>query len=512
MSNNGIASTDGSRRRLLALLWALGAAAVSANLGATGALGEIRVNSTHAYSIDASTAISVDGVPIDAAQLVALGTGFNAQVNASNAGPGASGGTASRIALRNLLKGPVTSLDPLSVLNQPISTNADTVMRDVPGNDLANIALGDNLEISGYFDANQSVVAARVHLRAGGLDGWKLSGLVSGLSGEQFQIGTQVVSFAGVTPLACIPAFQDGQFVEIEALANATYTPASTLSLVTSIQCEDVNLTAPPGTTLVSVEGIVSAIPDPLPDPAAFSMLGIEVMATAQTEYRGGAADDLDAGVRLEVTGFYDATLATILAQEVRFVQAQVRFEAPVAVADVVAGESITIMGNAATFTAQTRDQDGIAANGLTQPTQVQVRGLIDSAGQISVTRVRDRGNPDPTDLRLRGPITSASAPNLLLLGITVDTGNAVFRDASNVLITSDAFFAQALPGVIVETETETASYNPATQTFAPTQVKLVDAGLPPAPARAHGNGAAAISRGTVTLLGSDMIFGAGFE
>lgn len=512
MRGTGTSTFGGVHRRCLSLLCALGAIAAGADLGATGAVGAISINTTHRYDIEATTAISVDGAPIDAAQLRALGAGFSAQVNAVNAGPGANGGTATEIGLRNLLKGPITNLDPLSVLNQPITTSADTVLRDVPGNDLANLVLGDHLEVSGQLDANNSIVATRVRFRAGGADGWKLSGLVSALAGEQFSIGTQGVDFAGIAPTACLPTLQNGQFVEIAALANAAYTPASTLGLVTSIECEDLLLTAPPGTTLVSVEGIVSAIPDPLPDPAAFSMLGVDVVATAQTEYRGGAADDLDAGVRVEVTGFHDAALQTLLAQEIRFVQAQVRFEAPLAVADVLAGESITIMGNTATFSPQTRDADGIAAAGLAQPTQVEVRGLIDSAGQISVTRVRDRGNPDPTDVRLRGPITSASAPTLLLLGVSVETSAAVFRDAGNALISAEAFFAQALPGVIVETETETDSYNPVTHTFVPSQVKLVDAGLPPAAANAKGSVAAAISSGTVTLLGDDRIFGAGFE
>lgn len=505
-------TTSGSRRRHLVLFWALTTACASSNLGAAGALGEISINDAHSYDIETTTAITLDGAAIDVTQLVELGAGFNAQINAVNVGPNANGGTANQIALRNLVKGPVTSLDPLSVLNQPITSNADTVLRDVPGNDLANVALGDDLEVSGYLDANNSIVAARIRFRAGGLDGWKLSGLVSGLAGEQFAIGTQPVNFAGITPTACVPAFQNGQFVEIAALANAGYTPASTLNQVTTIHCEDANLTAPPGTTLVSVEGIVSAIPEPLPDPAAFSMLGVDVIATAQTEYRGGAADDLDAGVRLEVTGFHDAGLATILAQEIRFVQAQVGFEAPVAVADVIIGESITIMGNSVQFTPQTRDEDAIAAGGLTGTTQVRVRGLVDSAGLISATRVRDRGNPDPADIRLRGPISSASAPNLQLLGITVDTRSALFLDANNAPITPAAFFAQVLPGSIVETETETASYNPATQTFVPSQIKLVDGGLPPPVGADKGANANAVSRGTITLVGKDVIFSGSFE
>lgn len=479
-----------------------------ASLGNASAA-SITLNDTHQFEITAGTTITLDGAPISAAELASAGAGFNAQVNASNVTPNAGAGTANLIALRNLLKGPVTSLDPLSVLNQPITATADTVLRDVPGGDLANLALGDSLEVSGVIDANNSIVAARIRFRASGFGDWKLSGLVSGLAGSQLAIGTQLVDFTGVTPLNCVPALQDGQYVEISALADPTYTPATVLSQLTALSCLDPLLVnPPPGTVPVAVEGIISALPDPMPDPAQFTLLGAEVTTTVLTEYRGGTVDDLDLGVRVVVSGFYDALARTLLANEVRFVQAQVRFEAPLDPADVSPGQSLTIMGSPVEFTPQTRDEDGIATSGLASARQVEVRGLIDSAGQIYATRVRERGNPDLADTRLRGPVTTAAEPELLVLGITIDSTLAVFRDAANAPMTAAAFFAAVQPGTLISAEA--AVYNPTTQTLQPAMLSLVDAPLPPQTEK--GAGAAGVARGTISAAGTDPLFRNGFE
>ena len=478
------------------------------SLGSASAA-SITLNDAHQFDITASTVITLDGAPISAADLASEGQGFNAQVNASNVTPNAGAGTANLIALRNLLKGPVTSLDPLSVLNQPITATADTVLRDVPGGDLANLALGDSLEVSGVIDANNSIVAARIRFRANGFGDWKLSGLVSGLAGSQLAIGAQPVDFTGVTPLNCVPALQDGQFVEISALADPGYTPASTLTQLTALGCLDPLLVnPPPGTVPVAVEGIISALPDPMPVPAQFTLLGAEVTTTALTEYRGGTIDDLDLGVRVVVSGFHDALARTLLANEIRFVQAQVRFEAPLAPADIDPGHSLVIMGSSVEFTPQTRDEDGIAASGLNSARQVEIRGLIDSAGQIYATRVRERGNPDLADTRLRGPVTSVAAPELLVLGITIDSSLAAFRDANNMPMTANAFFAAVQPGTLVAAEA--GVYNPSTQTLQPALLGLVDTPLPPQAGK--GAGAAGAARGTVSAAGIDELFRNGFE
>lgn len=500
---------EGWRSMLLALYLLAGAGTA---LAAAPSAAVVSINATRHYTVDANTNITLDGVPITQAQLAAIGDGFNAQVNVSGINANATGGNATSIALRNLVKGPVTSTQPLSVLNQVVTATADTVLRDIPGNDLANVVAGDQLEVSGYLDANGSIVAARVRYRGTALSDWKLAGIVSNLVGSNFSIGAQAVNFTGATPAGCVPALQNNQFVEVAMLANPAYTPTSVLSQVTAVQCEDLNLTNPPaGTTLVAVEGLISQLPDPLPDPATFTLLGATVTTTAQTQYRGGTAQDLDLGARVEVAGYFDASARTIAALEVRFVQAQVRFEAPVAPGDVVIGESVSIMGNSVAATAQTRDQDGILAGGLPAARQLQVRGYVDSAGEVYASRVRRRGGPDLTRVLLHGPVSAISGTELLVLGVTIDTSSASFVDTQNLPLTPAAFYAQLQPGMLVAAEE--GMYEPATQRLRPTTVKLESAGLPPAAsASPDGTAAPGIARGTISGFAVDALFSSSFD
>jgi hypothetical protein len=323
-------------------------------------------------------------------------------------------------------------------------------------------------------------------------------------------LGAQAIDSTGVTPFGCVPALQDGQFVELESLPNAGYVSGSVLGQLTRLECEDPDFDDPPqGTIAASLEGIISTLPDPLPTPPSFGMLGVEVVTNAQTEYRAGTIDDLDVGVRVEVEGVFDAISATLTAHEVRFVQGQVRFEAPVDPANVAPGESILIMGSSAAFTAQTRDEDGIVS-GLPAPAQVEVRGLVDRDGQIFATRVRERGQPDLADTRLRGPVAEINAPQLTILGIAVDTSTAQFRDHAHNAISSAEFFARVFPGTLVSAES--AVYDPISATLVAGLVELEENTVPATPRAAAGAPGQGISRGTVSRFGADAIFANGFE
>lgn len=470
----------------------------------------VTINGQRSFTVGTQTSFTLDGEPISPTQAVQIGAGYSVQVSIENVDATVSAGEAINVDLRNLARGPVTATDPLSVLNQPLVVTAETVLVGIPDGDLANVALDDILEVSGYLDVNGSLVATRIELRSDPTTDWKLFGQVAGLNGALFSIGAQQVDSSGVSPVGCTPAFQDGQFVELEALPNAGYTAASVLAQVTQLECEDPNFDDPPaGTGAAALEGIISAIPDPMPEPARFSMLGIEVLTTAQTRYRAGTLDDLDEGVRVEVEGAFDEAAQQITAHEVRFVQGQVRFEAPVDPADVIAGESITIMGNTVQFSPQTRDEDGIVA-GLASPTQVEVRGLIDRDGQMFSTRVRERGQPDLSDTEIRGPAADIAAPNLSILGIAVDTGAAIFRDHEQNVISSEEFFARLFPGTLVSAED--AIYDPISGTLVAGEMELEEDTQAVAPRQAEGVMQRGVSRGTATFIGRDSIFGTGFE
>lgn len=498
-----------SSAKITGLLVLIAALATAPALVAAAAE-SVTINGQRTFAISPQTTYSLDGVAIPAEQAARIGAGYSAQVVAGNVAPDVSSGEATHIDLRTLARGPVTSVDPLSVLRQPLVITAETVLVDIPGGDLANIQIGDLLDVSGFLDSNGAMAASRVALPGDPTTDWKLFGQVSALNGVQFSIGAQAIDSTGVTPFGCVPALQNGQFVELESLPNAGYASGSVLGQLTRLECEDPDFDDPPqGTIAASLEGIISALPDPLPTPPSFSMLDVEVVTSAQTEYRAGTIDDLDVGVRVEVEGVFDATSGILTAHEVRFVQGQVRFEAPVDPADITTGESILIMGSGAAFTAQTRDEDGIVS-GLSAPTQVELRGLMDRDGQIFATRVRERGQPDLADTRLRGPVAEINEPQLTILGIAVDTSTAQFRDHAQNVISSAEFFARVFPGTLVSAED--AVYDPISATLVAGLVELEENTVAAPPRAAAGSPGQGISRGTVSRFGADAIFTNGFE
>ena len=166
-------------------------------------------------------------------------------------------------------------------------------------------------------------------------------------------------------------------------------------------------------------------------------------------------------------------------------------------------------MGNLVAFTPQTRDEDGLAANGLSQMTQVEVRAFVDSDGSLYASRIRERGNPDLTDTRLQGPVAEIAEPVLTILGNSVDTSAAQFRDHEDNLITAMEFYALLQVGMVVSAED--ALYDPVTASLIPARIHLEDA---PAPQNRAGKGVGqGISRGTVTALGGEpSLFQNGFE
>lgn len=490
------------RRLVLALL--LGAAG-SAQAQDPSAL---TINGNRIYQITPQTTFQIDGQPVSAAIAAASAAGYSALVVASNVPDGAQAGVAQAVTFDNLARGPVTGTDPLSVLNQPLTVTGDTLLEGI---DLATLAVGDLVEVSGFLDADGgAIVASRLAAVDNPTQDWKLVGQVSQASANGFAIGAQGVDSSGVTPTNCPAGVIDGIYVELETLPDPSYTAASVLGPLLSLECEDPNFgNPPPGTVVASLEGVISALPDPLPDPPSFELLGVTVQATAQTEYRAGGIEDLDVGVRVEAEGHFDGTTQTLTATEIRFTQAQARFIAPLAPADLVPDEGVTIMGNLVAFSPQTRDEDGLAANGLAALTQVEVRAFVDGEGALFATRIRERGNPDANDTRLQGPVAEIADPELTILGNTVDTSAAQFRDHEGNLLTAMEFFAMLRLGMVVSAED--SIYDPVTATLIPASVHLEDAPVPTTrAAKGVGQG---MSRGTVSGLGAEpALFDNGFE
>lgn len=509
---HALRSHQPSRRFALTLALLTAAAGLPAATSAPSASNQatLTLNGSHQFRLGAGTTILVDGKPVTPSQLAVAGGGFNTQVFATNTDASLSNGDAVTINLHNMLKGPVTSTAPLAILAQPVTVNGDTQLIGLPAGGLATVGVGDVLEVSGFSDINGSLVASRLRAGVDPQADWKLSGTVSGFAGNVLHIGAQAVDVAGVTPLGCTPALADGQFVEIETVAQPNFSIGATLGGVIAVSCEDPGFDDPPGGEhTASLEGLVASVPDPPTSPFTFVVSATTVVVDASTQWRGGSIDSLAAGVRVEVEGVLDAATSTLNASEVRFVDAAVSFTATLAQSDVIPGVGLTILGNSVGFSAQTRDDDGIAAQGISSPRLVEVRAGVDALGNLLAARVRKRNSNGATTI-LSGPVAAVAGTDLTILGVTIDSTGAVFRDADNLPISPAAFFAQVQAGMIVKASGNT--YSPATHRLVATEIELED------DAPAHPATTAlqvlttGVSRGTITQINVDQIFGAGFD
>jgi hypothetical protein len=403
------------------------------------------------------------------------------------------------------LIGPVTSTDPLEVLGQPVTITGDTTLQGLFPTTV--LPLNAPLVVAGLVDVNGSVLATLVERR--GLIGNKflLTGAVleSGAQAGSFRVGQQWVSAPGLTFVDCAGAVPlVGEYVELRATSVPDFPPGSVLDTVTGGRCVSL---VPPGTAGAGgfLQGLITAVPQP----DQFAIGALTVTHTAATQFTFGSVDAIAPGVAVIVDGAYlDAS--AFVAESVAFVRPFVRFEAPLAPADVSPGESIRPFGVEVLWTAQVRDEDGILANGLTHASQVEVRGYIDGEGQAYATRVRERGNPDPADVRLVGPVEVIADPLLQIQGLTVDTSGAIFEDEIGTPMTPVEFFA------VVQVEEEVgvsaASYDSASSTLSGGIVSWSGVVGPIAAGRVAG-AASLIRAGTASDYAlPDAIHGDGFE
>lgn len=447
--------------------------------------------------IDAQTQLVVDGEPLPAGSAPPSKRGLRA---AARFAPGLRRGApaAATVVFSYAVRGAVTSVSPLRVLGQEVTVTADTGSTGLPGGSIANVALGDHLDVSGYVDTNSSLLASFVEYLPTPTPRWLLSGYVTAVAGGEAQIGPQRVSLAGVTPIDCGATLDVGRFVEIRAIAIDGFQADSLLDTVSRLTCVEPVPLGTPG-ALGALTGLVGEILSP----TSFRFGSHVVSFDADTEFRFGTAEDLVPGAAIEVDGVFGESPA-FAAQGIQFDAPAIRLEGPAAPADVQPGPDgrVTLLGNEVRRSAQLRDRDGVYANGIAQGRQIELRGYLDHLGNRWATRARLRGAPDPADARAGGPVESVARPRLSVLGLVLDSTGATFEDPAGAPIDADTFFAGAVPGAQVE---QTGAWN-GVDTLLGGVVALIAPLDPPPP----DPGARALIVGTYG--GADHLFANGFD
>jgi hypothetical protein len=423
------------------------------SMGVITDFGSVVINGDRVFEVNANTIFSIDGQSMPEAEFIQQGKGLVTRLDiGTDISTDSSSGSAVVIASDNVLKGPITALAPLTVLNQPVVITSDTFLQNIADNSLSSLRINDIVEVSGFINSDNIVDATRLELKAGGLSEWELNGYISNLiANASFKIGNQTVVINGATLDRCGPGLSNGLFVEVKATPD---TDLAVLTTVTRIECKTQGLGVPDNAVdtqfPASMEGVVTAFTSIY----EFEINGQRVATSGGTKFEGGNSNDIALGLRLEAEGMLYTDTGILSADMIRFRQGRVRIAAPVTPADITVGESLNIIGIHVIATSATRDDHQVISTGLPVTRQIEVRGFADSQGLMFASEIRNIGNPQPQHVRLRGPADNIANPLFKIAGVTINTDTAVsLQDDSGNDVTQEEFFGLIDTGTFIEVE-----------------------------------------------------------
>lgn len=366
---------------------------------------------------------------------------------------------AERIRFESRLRGPVRTIEALGPDNKALTifgirtlvSRAQTRFRDVTFDTLAEDRI---VEISGFANENGEVEVT--HLRDRGLpvvgsSEVKVAGIVSGLAGGSFLIGTTEVLFDGQTEVDDFGplGLRDGIEVRVEGVLLAN----------DAIDASEIE--SPRGGRDDFDETEIQGIVTEYVSTASFKVAGQPVDAS-RARFEPNDPTLLRNGIRVEAEGRINDA-GVLVAEKIKFKSSDVRIHAELAdLADVdpIAG-TVVLVGIPVVVDGETelRDQrddvSGFGLDDLAAGDFIELRGVARADGSVLATRFE---REDADDLRLRGPVDliDAVARTFTILGVTIQTDGATeFETNDDTVTTEAAFYAALTPGIIVQAKDE---------------------------------------------------------
>ena len=132
--------------------------------------------------------------------------------------------------------GPVTLLQPLTVLGQRIQVGKETVWVD--GASADSLHLGHEVEVHGLYDG-RVLRATRIERKPKGHQEWKLTGYVTHLHRSGVDVGYQLVAVGSKTRIRDCLGSQPrvGQWVEVRAVPRAEFHPGDPI-MASRLECK----------------------------------------------------------------------------------------------------------------------------------------------------------------------------------------------------------------------------------------------------------------------------------
>ncbi|MEW8505685.1 MAG: DUF5666 domain-containing protein [Candidatus Thiodiazotropha sp.] len=379
--------------------------------------GSIFVNGIEFNTDNASfTVDSLDATQDD------LAIGMVVRISGSSDAANATG-DAESVAYDSLIEGLVTSNDiassnTLSVMNQSVSVDGDTVYENpLDSTLLENLPVNSEVEVSGFTDGSGTVLATRIEVTSLAWAGGELevSGVVTGISGDLFQIGSLTIDASNVES---IPA--QGTFVEVEGNSfSGSHFVASSIE----IEGDGSSVVAEDGEE-VEIEGQIT---QSLDTNDLFSLNGQVVDASATS--LSGATTQLTAGRVAEVEGVMNGDV--LLAEEIELkAVASERGEISgilgIGNVDASAG-TLTLLGqtikvdNSTIMKNEVGEDPSLTLEQLVATDYLEAKIYIDN-GMLVASKLELEQPPSNHSAEVEGTPTLVNASTIEIFGITIDT------------------------------------------------------------------------------------------
>jgi len=364
-------------------------------------------------------------------------------------------GSADDVNFEDNVKGPVQSIDAATsqivVLGQTVLINPETSFDDsISPASIDGLNVDDIVEVSGLVDADGRITATRIELKPAGTE-FEVLGFVAGLDAANFMfnINNLAVDYSAAT-LDNFGSGQiaDGDFVE----AKGTTLGGGGELIATKVELKNALPDAADGVH-VEIQGFITRFVSA----QDFDVTGFPVTTTGSTVYEGGVAGDLGLNIKVEVEGDVDAN-GVLVATKVDIRRAKA-VRATANVDSVNAGaNSLVVLGIDVSVDALTRLEDKSSADvrpltlaDINAGDYVEVRGGEFPAGSGDIlATILEREDADPDSI-LQGFVETISEPSFTVLGVTIETSGAVFRDVNDQVISSVDFFNQLAPNSLVK-------------------------------------------------------------
>ncbi len=472
---------------------------------------EVTINKNRVFTTNNTTKLKIDDKDVDANQFLQFSKGMIATLEiGDDVDANVTSGTAKSIHAENQILGPVTNMSPFQVMGQDVVIDADTLLVNNNG----TFSEGELLRISGEFTDTNVLLASRIE-KVSTLDEFKIITHVSAVNANILQFGHLSLDISNTEVNDCDNVIQPGQLVKFETDFVTNFDISVPLTNITDFECLSGLIILPPGngstTTQFTAEGFITEIIDT----THFKLNGQLVETSATTEYVNGSGADIDVGVKLEAEGNFNTTTNLLQANKIEFSQVRVRIIAPVLISELSATQ-VTALNISGIINALTKDSDSLLP-ALTQDTQIEIRGFLDSQHNLLIDKLSDKGAPDNSSVRLRGPVDTIATPVFQLLNVTIDTSTSSFI-LNDSPVDQATFFANLADGA--EVDVQNATYNSSIQTLTGGEITLEETadmgGQSPAPsakapqpgkgsAKASGNGT--IQADGLGALGKGRIF-----